>query len=184
MVGEDQQPVTPGDPGELYVRTPTMMRGYWARPELNERAFFRVAGPGGVERVYHRTGDLVRERPDGSLDFLGRKDRQIKARGYRIELDEVEAAVVSHGAVDAGATFAVPDAEGSHRIHAAVTLRVGARVDAEALKEHAAASLPRYALPDEIEILDALPLTTTGKIDRRALRDRALAAHRAVLEAS
>jgi amino acid adenylation domain-containing protein len=125
IVDDEDRPVRPGEAGLLLVRTPTMMRGYWKRADLNERAFYRRPAFGIYEDVFHRTGDLVRERPDGNLDFLGRKDRQIKARGYRIELDEVEAALLAHEAVEGAAAFPVPIGEGTHRIEAAVTLRAG-----------------------------------------------------------
>ena len=175
VVGEDDRPVTAGDPGELLVRTPTMMLGYWGRPDLNASVFHRRPGPGNHEHVFLRTGDRVREREDGALLFLGRKDRQIKTRGYRVDLAEVEAALSSHEAVESAAVFPVPDGEGSHRIRACVTLAGGASaVTGEGLIRHAAEVLPRYALPEAVAILDQLPRTTTGKIDRRALREQAM----------
>ena len=167
-------PVEPGEPGELLVRTPSMMRGYWGRSDLDEQAFYRHAVEGGVEAVYHRTGDLVRERSDGTFDFLGRKDRQIKARGHRVELDEVEATLAAHPVVAAAAAFAVPDADGSQRIHGAVTLRTPESATVDDIARHAASILPPYALPEHQSILDTFPLTGSGKIDRLALRDDAL----------
>ncbi len=174
VVDEDDEPVEPGQAGELLVRTPTMMLGYWGRPDLNARAFYRRPAFDLYEQVFHRTGDLVREREDGALMFLGRKDRQIKTRGYRVELDEVEAALSSHEAVETAAVFPVPDAEGSQRIQAAVTLKVPDSVTAIGLVEHASAVLPHYALPEQVEIREHLPLTSSGKIDRLALRGQAL----------
>ena len=121
-VDEQDREVEVGEAGELLVRTPTMMRGYWGRPGLNARAFYHRPHSAGFDDVFHRTGDLVRERADGALDFLGRKDRQIKTRGYRVELDEVEAALASHPHTESAAVYPVPDEEGSQRIHAAVKL--------------------------------------------------------------
>src|SRR5690349_10511125 len=83
IVGDDDEPVANGEIGELLARTPTMMRGYWGRPDLDARAFWAKPVYGHFEDVYHRTGDLVRRREDGLLEFHGRKDRQVKARGYR-----------------------------------------------------------------------------------------------------
>jgi amino acid adenylation domain-containing protein len=158
-----------GETGELLVRTPTMMRGYWGRPDLNARAFWTRRVYGHFEDVYHRTGDLVRRRPDGVLEFHGRKDRQVKARGYRIELDEVEAVMCAHIAVESAAAFTVPDGDGSLHIEGAVTVRAGHGLTPESLRSHLAATLPRYAIPERLTVLEAMPLTSTGKIDRREL---------------
>ena len=151
-----------------------MMMGYWGRPDLNARAFYRRTVFNIYEQVFHRTGDLVQEREDGALMFLGRKDRQIKTRGYRVELDEVEAALSSHEGVETAAAFAVPDGEGSQRILAAVKLHEASTDGVLELLEHAAAILPRYALPERIDVRDELPHTSTGKIDRLALREEAM----------
>lgn len=174
IVDDADQPVAPGEAGLLLVRTPTMMRGYWGRPDLNERAFFRRPAFGMYEDVFHRTGDLVRELPDGNLAFLGRRDRQIKARGHRVELDEVEAALLTHPLVEGAAAFPVPDADGGFHIAAAAVLRSGALLDAAELSRHAAATLPPYAVPERITIVQEFPRTSTDKIDR--LRLQAMAA--------
>ncbi len=169
VVDDDDAPVADGVVGELLVRTPTMMRGYWARPDLDERAFCKRPVFGHLEDVYHRTGDLVRRRDDGMLEFHGRKDRQVKARGYRIELDEIEAAMVAHAAVESAAAFAVPLVDGSLRVDGAVTVRTPRDLTTETLRSHLASILPRHALPERIAILDEMPKTSSGKIDRRAL---------------
>jgi amino acid adenylation domain-containing protein len=169
IVGDDDEPVADGNSGELLVRTPTMMRGYWARPDLDARVFWKRTVLGHFEDVYLRTGDLVRRRDDGLLEFHGRKDRQVKARGHRVELDEVEVALGSHEAVESAAAYGVPDEDGSLHIEATVTLRDGQRVTPEALRAHVATSLPRYAIPVRLDIVAAMPRTSTGKIDRRAL---------------
>ncbi|MDX1531666.1 MAG: hypothetical protein R3362_09080, partial [Rhodothermales bacterium] len=105
---------------------------------------------------------------------------QIKTRGYRVELDEVEAALVAHPAVEAAAAFPVPDGQGSQRIEAAVTVRDGAALTPDALRRHAAAYLPAYAVPAAVAVVDAFPETSTGKIDRLALQARAAARPSAV----
>jgi acyl-coenzyme A synthetase/AMP-(fatty) acid ligase len=173
IVDDDDAPVAPGEPGLLLVRTPTMMRGYWGRPDLNARAFYTRPTFGLYEDVFHRTGDLVQLRPDGNLDFLGRKDRQIKTKGYRVELDEVEAALLQHAAVEAAAAFPVLNGDGSRRIEAAVTLREPGTVDAAELARHAAARLPVYALPEKIAVMTTFPRTSTDKIDRLQLQNMA-----------
>ena len=174
IVDENDDPVAPGETGLLLVRTPTMMRGYWGRPDLNARAFYRRPAFDLYEDTFHRTGDLVRLRPDGNLDFLGRKDRQIKTKGYRVELDEVEAALLQHADVEAAAAFPVANGEGSQRIEAAVTLRRPGSVVAAELVRHAASHLPTYAIPERIAVLTEFPRTSTDKIDR--IRLQAMAA--------
>ena len=173
VVDGDGVPVARGEPGELWVRTPTMMQGYWGRPDRDLDVFDRRPGPEGTEDIRLKTGDLVRERPDGALLFLGRKDRQIKARGYRVELDEVEFVLAAHPEVEIAAVFSTPDGAGSQRICAAVCLRADATVGPPELMAHAATTLPPYALPEDVEILIDVPRTTTGKVDRRALAQRA-----------
>jgi acyl-coenzyme A synthetase/AMP-(fatty) acid ligase len=170
VVGSDGHPVAIGDSGELLVRAPTMMRGYWGRPDLNKGAFFIRDDHGGMPEVFHTTGDLVAPMDDGNLRFLGRRDRQIKARGNRVELDEVEAVLLQHGAVHEAAVFAVPDAEDSLQIHAAVILVDGLMADSSKLDQHMRINLPPYAVPTGIGLRDSFPRTSTGKIDRRALQ--------------
>ncbi|MBN8595717.1 MAG: amino acid adenylation domain-containing protein [Anaerolineae bacterium] len=176
VVDENDQPVQPGEVGELLVRTPTMMRGYWGRPDLTERGFYRRKTLGYLEDIFYRTGDLVQELPDGELLFLGRKDRQVKIRGYRVELDEVETALSRHPQVDENATYALPLADGNAVIEAVVILKPGAAVTAMELKGHLATHLPPYAVPEKILLMSDFPRTTSGKIDRRALKEQALVA--------
>jgi amino acid adenylation domain-containing protein len=170
----DGKPVAQGEAGELLIRGGVVMRGYWGRPDLNERCFHRrKTFDGAYEDVFYRTGDLVRPLPDGNLLYLGRKDRQIKTRGYRVELDEVEVALLSHPDVEEAAAYPVPDGGGSNLIEAAVTARNGATgVTADGVLGHAAGRLPSYALPVRLTVVDAFPRTSTGKIDRRALLSR------------
>ena len=170
VVDNNDRPVTVGDRGELLIRAPTMMRGYWSRPEMNREAFFRVGLFPDFEKVYYRTGDLVRERADGNLVFLGRRDRQIKVRGYRVELDEVEGVVSSLPGVIEAAAVDVRDEEGNTQIVAAVLLGDDVDIDGDALRAGAAARLSAYAVPSRFEIREALPRTGTGKIDRRAVK--------------
>ncbi len=174
VVDEHGDRVLPGTPGELWARTPTMMQGYWNRPDLDALAFAEKPGIGPRQSVFHRTGDLVLSDADGVLQFLGRKDRQIKTRGYRVELDEVESVLLAHPAVEAGAVYGVPDTMGSTIIEAAVVLAPGAPVSVPDLMAHAAKLLPRYALPEHLSIVDGLPRTSTDKVDRTALRAQAI----------
>ena len=174
MVVDDQdQPVTSGEVGELLVRTPTMMVGYWQRPDLDERAFYRTE-IAHQTAVFYRTGDLVQQLSDGNYQFIGRKDRQIKTRGYRVELDEIEAALVGHPLVEEAAAYGVPLEEGAHQIEAAVILKPEARVDETVLKRQVGERLPGYAVPERVAIATTFPRTTSGKIDRRTLQTQAI----------
>ena len=152
-----------------------MMRGYWNRPDLNAGAFYRRAVDASYEDVFYRTGDLVQLQDDGNYKFLGRKDRQIKTRGYRVELDEIEAVLLSHAKVEETAVFPVTDGEGSNRIEAAVILKREAVSTAADVECHVRARLPWYAVPGKIAIVDAFPRTSTGKIDRSTLQQQAAA---------
>lgn len=173
LLDERDQPVLPGEIGEFVVRTPTMMRGYWGRPDLNARAFLRRPASGHDEAVFYRTGDLMWQDTSGLLHFAGRKDRQIKTRGYRVELDEVESALSLHDAVGECAVFAVPDEVVTNVIEAAVVFRHGQQATEAALQRALSERIPAYAVPARIAFLSDMPRTGTGKIDRSALRDRA-----------
>lgn len=174
VVDIDDSPVEAGDVGELLIRSPTMMQGYWARPDLNEKSLYRCDVFDGYEAVFYRTGDLVSQKEDGIFIFLGRKDRQIKVRGYRVELDEIEAILVSHDQVEEAAVFAIPAEQGSQQIQATITSKSDETVDPVELQAYLKARLPWYAVPAELDIREQFPRTTTGKIDRRGLRNEAL----------
>jgi len=165
-VTDDGTAVAPGQVGELYVRGATVMAGYWGDPDRTARLL--VSNPQGgplADRAY-RTGDLVQQLDDGNYRFLGRRDAQIKSRGYRIELGDIEAALYSHAAVLECAVLAVPDEVITNRIKAYVVAPSLAEAD---LVRFCAERVPRYMVPDSFELTDALPKTSTGKIDRQAL---------------
>ncbi len=165
--------VDPADPGgdtvcegELMISSPTMMMGYWGGryPEV----FVDVDEPDGTRR-YYRTGDFVREDQTGTLVFLGRRDRMVKSRGQRVELDEIESAINSLKTVTEAAVFAEPDADGSVNIVAALI-----PADAELAKSRLLSSLQPLlapaAIPSRFEFVDKFPRTTSGKIDRVLLK--------------
>lgn len=174
VVDEKDQPVARGESGELLIRSPTMMRGYWDQPELNARAFYRRPVAGGVSDIFYRTGDLVEEKDDGVLMFLGRKDRQIKTRGYRVELDEVESVLSAHEQVEEAAAYTLDGSEGIEMIQAAVILKPQQGDIADELRNHCARLLPWYAVPESIRAIESFPRTTSGKIDRKALHGHTL----------
>jgi acyl-CoA synthetase (AMP-forming)/AMP-acid ligase II len=168
-VSEGGRLAEPGEVGELFVGGPSLMRGYWGRPEASAEVL--VPDPrrsGGAPPVY-RTGDLVRLDPDGTYSFLGRRDLMVKSRGYRVELGEIEAILHGHPDVREAAVVAIPDERLGHRLHAMVVPREGGGVVAQDIQAHCAAHLPRYMVPERVEVCERLPRTSSGKVDRRAL---------------
>ncbi|GAA1402542.1 hypothetical protein GCM10009613_62700 [Pseudonocardia kongjuensis] len=161
-------PVLPGATGELYVGGAGVARGYLGRPGLTASRF--VAAPGGARR--YRSGDLGRIRPDGVVEHLGRADDQVKVRGFRIEPGEVEVALAGHPDVGRAAVVARDDGSGARLVGYLVPAGP-APVDPAAVRSHAAALLPEHMVPAVLVVLDEIPLTGNGKIDRRALPDPA-----------
>ncbi|MGH2771187.1 MAG: amino acid adenylation domain-containing protein [Actinomycetota bacterium] len=160
----------PGEEGELYVRGATVMQGYWGDPERTAAMLGRSPLDGTLADPVYRTGDLVRQGEDGAYGFLGRRDAQIKSRGYRIELGDIESALYAHPGVVECAVTAIPDEVETNRIKAHVVVRNG--VGDRDLVRFCADRIPRYMIPELFEFHETLPKTSTGKIDRQALRSR------------
>ncbi|MEU6562780.1 amino acid adenylation domain-containing protein [Nocardia nova] len=168
VLDERLRPVPVGVPGELYLGGQSVARGYFDRSGLSAARF--VADPYGPEgsRMY-RTGDVVRWREDGELVYLGRSDHQVKVRGFRIELGEITEVLGAHPALRFAHTE-VRDIAGTARIVSYVqSAEAGAVLDVEALRSHVAAHLPAHMVPSSVTVLDRIPLTPVGKLDRDAL---------------
>ncbi|MFJ7901541.1 type I polyketide synthase [Streptomyces sp. NPDC096198] len=161
------RPVPEGTEGELCVAGAGVAAGYLGRPDLTAERF--VPNPFGDGTLY-RTGDLARTLPDGTVDHLGRMDDQVKIRGIRIEPGEIEAALAAHPDV-AEAVVLAHDVQGHRRLVAHLVLRPGAARDGapRRLRDHLAERLPAAMVPDAYDVVDAMPLTSSGKTDRRRL---------------
>jgi len=168
-ITEDGRRAEIGESGELYVRGPTVMQGYLGDPEKTAARLVSNPVGGVLDQPVYRTGDLVQPSADGSYRFLGRRDDQIKSRGYRIELGDVEAALHAHPGVIECAVVAVPDELVTHRLEAYVHAR--GELQASELIKFCSERIPAYMLPEAITLTGALPRTSTGKVDRRALAE-------------
>jgi amino acid adenylation domain-containing protein len=158
--------VKQGEVGELWVRGPSLMRGYW---DLPERTAESLRNDPLLGKIY-ATGDLVRETKQGNYIYLGRRDNQIKSRGYRIELDEIENVIYQHPAVEELAVIALKDDAIGNRIIAVLVLRQDMELTFQELSRFCSTHLPKYMLPHAVEYRSNLPKTSTGKIDKVQLR--------------
>jgi amino acid adenylation domain-containing protein len=167
VLGAGGEPVGEGETGELYVGGAGLARGYLNRPELTAARFVTLATMPGV-RLY-RSGDLARRLPNGDLEYLGRADQQVKIRGFRIELGEIENVLAEISGVQSAVVVARDGEHGEKRLTAYVIGDPALRPSVAALREHAASRLPEYMVPAQFVMLDRLPLTVHGKVDRNAL---------------
>ncbi|MGH7835123.1 MAG: phosphopantetheine-binding protein, partial [Candidatus Binatia bacterium] len=161
------QPVPAGATGELCIGGVGLARGYLNRPELTAEKFIPNPFNGGPGERLYRTGDLARYLPDGNVEFLGRIDHQAKVRGYRIEPGEIEAVLRGHPQVSEAVVLPEDGPAGKRLV--AYVVSIQDRVEVGELRTFLKARLPEYMIPLTFAFLDSLPLTPSGKIDRRAL---------------
>jgi enterobactin synthetase component F len=166
VLGGDRQPVPTGAVGELYIGGAGVAKGYLHRPKLTEERF--LADPFSGGRMY-RTGDLVRWSDDGLLYFIGRVDDQVKVNGHRVELGEIESLMLQHDTVAAAAVAAHRDNSGTVSLAAYLVPTSQELIDINSLRTFLAGRLPNSILPSSFTVLDSLPLTPSGKLDRKAL---------------
>ena len=162
-------PVPPGTPGELFIGGPAITRGYHHQPALTAQRYLPdpyATTPGA--RLY-RTGDRARQHPDGTIDYLGRTDHQIKIRGFRVELPEIENTLLQHPAITQAIVTPHPTPQGTTRLTAHIVTHGGQTVTRQELSRHLLGSLPDYMVPSAFVVLDTMPMTAHGKIDRDAL---------------
>jgi amino acid adenylation domain-containing protein/non-ribosomal peptide synthase protein (TIGR01720 family) len=174
ILDQNEKPVPVGVPGELHIGGAGLARGYLNRSELTQEKFisnpFEEAGDKkrGGSRLY-KTGDLARYLPDGNIEYLGRIDNQVKIRGFRIELGEIEATLSQHPHVQASCVIAREDVTGDKRLVAYIVTQPQVSPTISVLRSFLKEKLPEYMVPSAIVILESLPVTPNGKIDRRAL---------------
>ena len=164
----------PGQEGELYVRSSTVAWGYLGDPEKTSAAFVpNPLSPAISERVY-KTGDLVQMDSDKNFIFLGRKDHLIKSRGYRIDLAEIQSVISNHPQVKQSIVIAIPDELIGNRIAVHVVSNNGGSLQKDDIKKYCAERLAKYMVPEMVEFHQALPMTSSGKIDRKQLEMSAI----------
>nr|ADN26251.1 ATP-dependent adenylase [Streptomyces coeruleorubidus]ADN65348.1 adenylation domain-containing protein [Streptomyces coeruleorubidus] len=171
--GEGMEPLPDGEVGELVIAGPGVAVGYLGRPELTAERFVVLDTPTGPLR-YYRTGDLARRLPDGSFEYHGRNDQQVKVRGVRVELGEVEAFLRAHELVKDAAATVVTTVAGAQFLVACMVLADQTPEKPEALlRQHMLESVPPFMVPDRYQFVPELPLTGSGKVDRRAVQEMA-----------
>ena len=169
VLDESLEPVAIGDEGELFIGGDGVARGYLNQPLLTAQKFLPDPFRNEHGGCLYRTGDRVRYRPDGNLEFLGRLDDQVKIRGYRIELGEIESVLMKHPSVGEAVVVARGEAHASRSIVAYLVPERDEALDVSLVGELARLNLPTYMVPSAFVVLKSLPLTPNGKVDRRAL---------------
>lgn len=163
----------PGDVGELYIRSSTIAMGYWGDPEKTSKVFVKDPRSNDPKGLVYKTGDLVTTNGQGDYLFIGRRDQQIKSRGYRIQMDEIEHILNNHPDIKEAVVIALPDDLIGNKLIAYASSSEQGNLKENDLFEFCSMFLPRYMLPEVIHFVENLPKTPTGKTDRKRLRETA-----------
>ena len=163
------QPLPLGVPGELYIGGRGVARGYLHAPDLTRERFVANPFTQQPDDCLYRTGDQVRYRRDGRLDYLSRLDNQVKVRGFRIELGEIETALSTHAALSQSVVTVREDRPGDVRLVAYIVPQPGQDITVTEVRKHLRSTLPDYMIPQHVVELESLPMTPNGKVDRKAL---------------
>ena len=166
VVDEAGRPIDRSSEGELCIAGRGVMKGYWGLEEQTNRSFVETDG-----QHWYRTGDIVETDDDGNYIYRGRRDRMVKRRGYRVELGEIEASLYRHPAIREAAIVALPDADAGVRIRAFLAAKEAKKPSLIELKRFCSENLPLYMVPDQFSWLEALPKTSTDKVDYQRLKD-------------
>jgi acyl-CoA synthetase (AMP-forming)/AMP-acid ligase II/acyl carrier protein len=176
VLDEQLRPLPPGEVGDLYVAGGRLARGYYRRPGVTAERFVADPHRGSGQRMF-RTGDQVRVRQDGLIEFVGRSGDQVKIRGFRVELAEIESVLARYRGLAHAVVTARAVEDGEKRLIAYVVPEAGppgaGTIDVDELRAHAKDLLPEYMVPSAFVTLDSLPLTPNGKVDREALPEPA-----------
>ncbi|MGG2480747.1 amino acid adenylation domain-containing protein [Brevibacillus borstelensis] len=167
ILDQQLQPVPIGVAGEMFVGGAGVARGYLNRPELTKSRF--IANPHNESEILYRTGDLARFHANGDIEYLGRIDHQVKIRGFRIELNEIEAVIAKHPEVRDNIVLARNDLHGEKHLAAYAVVAPGSSLGSADLRRFLQERLPAFMVPSSFYLLDALPMTENGKVDRKAL---------------
>ena len=171
VLDEHGADVAHGSQGELCIAGPGVMQGYWALPERTAEGFFKATDTTPCATLWYRTGDIVTEGADGCYTYLGRRDRMVKRRGYRVELGEIEAGLYGHPKVKEAAVVAFADEHAGVSIAAFLSSHEAKRPSLIEIKRFCAENLPLYMIPDQFTWFDSLPKTSTDKIDYQRLKE-------------
>lgn len=167
VMDEKENPLSPGGEGELYIGGGSVMLGYWNLPDRTKAGFYTDRN--GTN--WYKTGDIVRQDARGDYIYVGRRDRMVKRRGFRVELGEIEAGLYRHPAIAEAAVIALPDDESGVRIEAFLCCAAENRPSLVQLKRFCAGNVPSYMIPDSFTFVPSLPKTSTDKIDYRKLTE-------------
>jgi amino acid adenylation domain-containing protein len=170
VIDSNGKNVERGGEGELCIAGPNVMQGYWAMPEHTSKCFLPEDGSG---KQWYKTGDIVVEETDGNYRYIGRRDRMVKKRGYRVELNEIETCLYGHASIGEAAVIALPDEEMGMKLKAHLSIRGSIRPSIIELKTFCSRHLPLYMIPDAFAFHDSLPRTSTEKVDYVFLRSLA-----------